>query len=116
MSEEVPPKSSTSVETASCVIGFWGVRYQVADIGRSVDFYTNELGFKLDVQRPPAFAQVSLDGLKLVLSGPGASGSRPTPARPFHGFIRRSSISLRATTLVHISQPRSSPSMFRKPP
>jgi glyoxylase I family protein len=28
---------------------------------------------------PPAFGQVSLDGLKLILSGPGASGSRPMP-------------------------------------
>jgi len=28
----------------------------------------------------PAFAQVSLGGLKLILSGPGASGSRPMPS------------------------------------
>ena len=27
----------------------------------------------------PAFAQVSIDNLKLILSGPGASGSRPMP-------------------------------------
>ena len=27
----------------------------------------------------PAFAQVSIAGLKLILSGPGASGSRPIP-------------------------------------
>jgi glyoxylase I family protein len=27
----------------------------------------------------PAFGQVSIPGLKLILSGPGASGSRPTP-------------------------------------
>ena len=55
----------------------WGVRYQVADVKRSIDFYTGHLGFKLDQQHPPAFAQVSVQGLKLILSGPGASGSRP---------------------------------------
>ena len=30
-------------------------------------------------QQLPAFANVSLDGLHLLLSGPGASGSRPMP-------------------------------------
>src|SRR5215510_14164043 len=59
--------------------GLWGVRYQVKDISRSVAFYTEQLGFKLDHQNPPAFAQVSIGNLKLVLSGPGASGSRPMP-------------------------------------
>jgi hypothetical protein len=42
----------------------WGVRYQVSDISRSVDFYTQQLGFELDHQAPPAFAQVSLGGLQ----------------------------------------------------
>jgi glyoxylase I family protein len=55
------------------------VRYQVKDVGRSVDFYTRQLGFTLDAQHLPAFAQVSAGGLKLILSGPGASGSRPLP-------------------------------------
>jgi glyoxylase I family protein len=63
----------------SFIQGFWGVRYQVQDVTRSVDFYTKHLGFKLDHQNPPAFAQVSVGGLKLILSGPGASGSRPMP-------------------------------------
>ena len=56
-----------------------GVRYQVRDIERSIDFYTNRLGFKLDKKHAPAFAQVSLPNLQLILSGPGASGSRPMP-------------------------------------
>ena len=59
--------------------GLWGVRYQVKDVARAVAFYTQQLGFKLDFQNPPAFAQVSLGNLKLILSGPGASGSRPMP-------------------------------------
>jgi len=57
----------------------WGVRYQVKDVQRSVAFYTEQLGFNLDHQKLPAFAQVSTSGLKLILSGPGASGSRKMP-------------------------------------
>ena len=59
--------------------GLWGVRYQSKDVARSVAFYTKILGFTLDMQHLPAFGQVSIDGLKLVLSGPGASGSRAMP-------------------------------------
>ena len=61
------------------VLGLWGVRYQVKDVQRSLDFYTQTLGFNLDRQQLPAFAQVSIGNLKLILSGPGASGSRPMP-------------------------------------
>jgi len=71
--------SSGATGTASFVLSLWGVRYQVKDVGRSLDFYTQKLGFKLDHKRPPAFAQVSSGNLKLILSGPGASGSRPMP-------------------------------------
>ena len=66
-------------ETGNLVLGLWGVRYQVSDVTRSVSFYTEKLGFKLDLQNLPAFAQVSIGDLKLILSGPGASGSRPMP-------------------------------------
>jgi len=57
----------------------WGVRYQVGNVERSIAFYTKTLGFKLDHQHLPAFGQVSIGDLKLILSGPGASGSRPMP-------------------------------------
>lgn len=72
--------ADSSVKDAqSFVLGFWGVRYQVKDVSRSVAFYTQQLGFNLDQQTLPAFAQVSVGNLKLILSGPGASGSRPMP-------------------------------------
>ncbi len=61
------------------VLGLWGVRYQVRDVQRSIAFYTQTLGFNLDLQYLPAFGQVSIKDLKLILSGPGASGSRPMP-------------------------------------
>jgi glyoxylase I family protein len=69
----------SSKESQSFVLGLWGVRYQVKDVSRSIDFYTQQLGFKLDAKHLPAFAQVSIGNLKLILSGPGASGSRPMP-------------------------------------
>lgn len=58
---------------------FHGVRYQVQDVSRAVAFYTDHLAFKLQHQQLPAFANVSLGDLRLLLSGPGASGSRPMP-------------------------------------
>lgn len=61
------------------IVGLWGVRYQVKDVERSIAFYTQMLGFNLDQQNLPAFGQVSTGNLKLILSGPGASGSRHMP-------------------------------------
>lgn len=58
---------------------FHGVRYQVKDVSRAVAFYTTHLGFTLEHQHLPAFATVALGDLKLFMSGPGASGSRPLP-------------------------------------
>jgi glyoxylase I family protein len=61
------------------ILGLWGIRYQVKDVERSIAFYTQILGFNLDHQVLPAFGQVSIGNLKLILSGPGASGSRQLP-------------------------------------
>jgi glyoxylase I family protein len=69
----------TQATTPTLVEGLWGVRYQVKDINRAVAFYTGRLGFKLEMQNPPAFALVSLGDFKLILSGPGTSGARPMP-------------------------------------
>ena len=60
-------------------LDFHGVRYQAKDVALSVDFYTHKLGFELEHQHLPQFATVSLGALKIHLSGPGASGSRPMP-------------------------------------
>jgi glyoxylase I family protein len=59
--------------------GFHGVRYQVKDVAKAVAFYTERLGFTLKHQQLPAFANVAIDGGEILLSGPGASGSRPMP-------------------------------------
>jgi glyoxylase I family protein len=70
---------SSSPKTQPFILGLWGVRYQVKDVQRSIAFYTQTLGFTLDMQYLPAFGQVAIGDLKLILSGPGASGSRPMP-------------------------------------
>ncbi len=72
-SEKTQPKSSGPVFQVA------GVRYQVADVDRSVAFYTSHLGFKLEQRAGPAFARVSNGGLDLWLSGPKSSGARPMP-------------------------------------
>jgi glyoxylase I family protein len=77
--EQSKQAGSSAAESQSFVKGLWGVRYQVKDVKRSVQFYTEQLGLKLDQQNLPAFAQVSVGNLKLILSGPGASGSRQMP-------------------------------------
>jgi glyoxylase I family protein len=82
--------------------GFHGVRYQVADVARAVAFYTEHLGFTVKHQQLPAFANVSIEGLDLLLSGPGASGSRAMPdgQRQLPGGWNR--IVLRVTDLAAV--------------
>lgn len=64
------------------------IRYIVNDIDASIDFYINQLGFKLDIHPSPAFAMLSFNDLRLVLSAPNLStgggqdmsdGSRQSP-------------------------------------
>jgi glyoxylase I family protein len=67
------------METGAFIKGVHGIRYQVKDVERSAAFYTQRLGFTLVHKQPPAFASVSLGESQILLSGPGASGSRPMP-------------------------------------
>jgi glyoxylase I family protein len=57
------------------------IRYQVKDVDRSVEFYTQHLGFKVERHfgAGAPFASVSNEGLTIWLSGPDSSGSRPLP-------------------------------------
>ena len=72
-------QQASSAKQQPLILGLRGVRYQVRDVQRSIQFYTETLGFTLDMEHLPAFGQVSIGDLKLILSGPGASGSRPMP-------------------------------------
>lgn len=79
MTQSAKQAGAPAPDSQSVVKGLWGVRYQVKDVSRSIDFYTQQLGLKLDHKNLPAFGQVSAGNLKLILSGPGASGSRAMP-------------------------------------
>lgn len=67
------------MESRAFIQSVHGIRYQVKDVVRSVAFYTQHLGFTAGHQQLPAFASVSLGDVQILLSGPGASGSRPLP-------------------------------------
>ena len=77
--ERNEPSPNAATARHPFVQGVHGVRYQVKDVARSVEFYTTQLGFTLEHQQLPAFAAVSLGEAHLLLSGPQASGSRPMP-------------------------------------
>ena len=55
------------------------VRYMVDDVEAAVAFYTTHLGFQLISSAAPAFADVSLGDLRLLLSGPASSAGRAMP-------------------------------------
>lgn len=56
------------------------VRYLVDDVAAAVEFYTTHLGFAVNLNAAPAFADVTNGNLRLLLSGPTSSGTRSTPA------------------------------------
>jgi glyoxylase I family protein len=72
-------QTSSKANTPAFVHAVHGFRYQVTDVARAVAFYTQRLGFRLKHQQLPAFANVSLGETDVLLSGPGASGSRQMP-------------------------------------
>ena len=57
-------------ESQAFIVGFWGVRYQVTDVQRAITFYTETLGFNLEMQHRPTFGQVSIAGPQVDLEWP----------------------------------------------
>jgi len=57
------------------------VRYIVNDVDAAIDFYTRQLGFKLDMRPAPPFAMLSRGDLRLALSAPNprGGGGQPMP-------------------------------------
>ena len=72
------PRSGSSA-SPSALERMITLRYQVADIERASAFYTGSLGFLPSEKSGSAFAAVTRGNLRLILSGPGSSGSRPMP-------------------------------------
>jgi catechol 2,3-dioxygenase-like lactoylglutathione lyase family enzyme len=51
------------------------VRYIVNDVDEAIPFYTDMLGFKVDIHPAPGFASLSRGDLHLLLNRPGAGGA-----------------------------------------
>ena len=51
------------------------VRYIVNDVDAAISFYTDRLGFKVDMHPAPGFAAISRGELSLLLNKPGAGGA-----------------------------------------
>jgi hypothetical protein len=65
----VGPTSAAAQDKQNFLLGLWGVRYQVKELGRSIALYTEQLGFNLDQQ-------------KLSVTGGGHQGARYRFALP----------------------------------
>ena len=55
------------------------VRYIIDDVPAAIRFYTTQLGFQVEHDASPAFASITRDGVRLLLSGDGSSGKKPLP-------------------------------------
>src|SRR5438876_7861335 len=55
------------------------VRYMVDNVDAAVAWYTKHLGFTVLSNAAPAFADVTLGSLRLLLSGPTSSAGRAMP-------------------------------------
>lgn len=51
------------------------VRYIVANVDAAIPFYTEMLGFQVDMHPAPGFASLSKGNLQLLLNQPGAGGA-----------------------------------------
>lgn len=75
------------------------VRYIVNDVDAAIPFYTEQLGFKLEMHPAPPFAMLSRGDLRLVLSAPNPSGgggqSTPDGRKPQPGGWNRFAIEVR---------------------
>jgi catechol 2,3-dioxygenase-like lactoylglutathione lyase family enzyme len=56
------------------------VRYIVNSVDEAITFYTEKLGFKVDMHPAPGFAALSRGDLRLLLNQPGVGGAgQPMP-------------------------------------
>ncbi len=93
------------------------VRYIVDEVDKSVAFFTETLGFKLEGQIGAPFALVSHGDLRLWLSGPASSAQRPMPdgRQPTPGGWNRLVIEVTDIAAI-VDRLRSSGATFRNEP
>jgi catechol 2,3-dioxygenase-like lactoylglutathione lyase family enzyme len=51
------------------------IRYIVDNVDAAITFYTEHLGFSVDLHPAPGFASLSRGNLRLLLNAPGAGGA-----------------------------------------
>jgi len=90
------------------------VRYMVDDVDAAVAWYTTHLGFTVLTNAAPAFADVRLGSLRLLLSGPKSSAGRPMPdgSKPGPGGWNRIHLIVSDLT-VEVAQLRAAGVQFR---
>jgi catechol 2,3-dioxygenase-like lactoylglutathione lyase family enzyme len=57
------------------------VRYIVDDVASAIDFYTNHLGFEVEMHPGPSFAALRSDGFTLYLNARWSRRGQPADAR-----------------------------------
>ena len=74
-------------------MGGVSVRYIVNDVAKAIEFYTNKLGFEVQMQPGPGFAMVKRGELRLLLNlpagGGGAGEAMPDGSMPEPGGWNR---------------------------
>lgn len=69
------------------------VRYIVEDVDKAIDFYTDLLGFTVDLHPGPGFARLARGDLRLLLNSPtgqgGSAQAMPDGRRPEPGGWNR---------------------------
>jgi catechol 2,3-dioxygenase-like lactoylglutathione lyase family enzyme len=73
-------------------MGTVAVRYIVDDVETAIAFYTQHLGFNVELHPAPGFAMLSRGDLRLLLNAPGAGGAgqaMPDGRRPEPGGWNR---------------------------
>ncbi len=69
------------------------VRYIVTDVDAAIAFYTQHLGFRVELHPGPGFAMISRGDLRLLLNRPGGGGgagqAMPDGRRPEPGGWNR---------------------------
>jgi catechol 2,3-dioxygenase-like lactoylglutathione lyase family enzyme len=70
------------------------MRYIVNDVEKAMRFYTDLLGFQVDMHPAPGFAALSRDGGQLNLNAPGAGGAGVAGGTPQPGGWNRIQITV----------------------
>jgi catechol 2,3-dioxygenase-like lactoylglutathione lyase family enzyme len=68
-----------TIEHSSNLMSIVSIRYMIDDVPAAIAFYTTHLGFAVELDASPAFASVTRDGVRLLLSGKTSSGRRAMP-------------------------------------